>query len=401
VVERNPLIATTKNDDPVDRRHGLTTKLLRYIASALCGFSLVELGAFLTAAGVGGLQKAWQELMDSGQNTPYEAGVHEGQLVFPLVLASVVAMTFGVACGRFLLRTFPPALADQGGRGQAWKVVPHTIVFIGLYIVTSVSFALAFSAKSLTLLGSLMWSAPFVVLWAIASIGLFIYRHRQRRAFLDQPFVLFLRRFSTFSDRAVVALILSQVHYKVPVVFLTPTLSQAEDWDPYIVGFAGLKVMHPWRSAPIVIRARDEAWQDAADGLIRRARLILLDVSETSDALRTEAGMLDKAGRWPDTVCLRLAVPGKTPAAAFSGVRTIDYTKSWLRALPRMAMGLLILVIPAEYSTTGVYLFLPLLGLAPVATLVLFGWYYYSIFGRPAINQKAKVEVRTVLRVTD
>jgi hypothetical protein len=301
-----------------------------------------------------------------------------------------------VAFGRFLLRAFPPAIAGQGGRSQAWKVIPCAIVFIGLYIVGMGLGVSGAAANDPSAWLGLAWSTLFVVILAIASLGLFVSQYRQRQALLDQPFVLVLRRFSSFSDRAVVALILGQVPYKLRVVFLTPTLSRRGDWDPFVVGFAGLKMRHPWRSAPIVTRARDETWQDAAEGLIRRARLILLDVSETSGAVRAEVEMIDKADRWRETVCLRLAVSGETPAADFSGARTIDYTKSWLRALPRMALGSVFSFVAAEFPVVAAWaLGGPLLTLMAIA---LFAWLYYSVFVRPAVNKKAKVELRKVLR---
>jgi hypothetical protein len=244
----------------------------------------------------------------------------------------------------------------------------------------------------------------FAMLWASVALGLPVGRHRRRRAFLDQPFVLFLRRFSTFSDRAVIALILRQARYNVPVVFLTPTQSRPEDWDVFLVGFAGLKLLHPLRSAPIVIRARDDAWQAAADELIRRAHTILLDASETSGALRAETEMLDRADRWSDTVCLRLLVPGKDPVAGFSGVRTIDYTKSWVRAIPRMAIGLLVVLLgaafffPFAFAAVSAYVSLFLVGVITVAAAA---YYYYSAFVRPTINREAKVALKTVLHAVE
>jgi hypothetical protein len=39
------------------------------------------------------------------------------------------------------------------------------------------------------------------ILWATGAVGPLLVRHRRPRAFLESPFVLFLRRFSTFSDR--------------------------------------------------------------------------------------------------------------------------------------------------------------------------------------------------------
>jgi hypothetical protein len=194
--------------------------------------------------------------------------------------------------------------------------------------------------------------------------------------------------------------ILRQAAYNVPVVFLTPTLSRPGDWDLFLVGFAGLKWLHPWQSAPIVIRARDDAWQETAEELIRRAQTILLDASETSGALRAEAEMLDKAGRWSDTVCLRLLVPGKDdPVGGFSGARTLDYTKSWKRALPRMAMGLLVLVVAAFLVLMLISQIVPPSLSNPVAsiTLIAVAAYYFSIFVLPTINREAKVALRAAL----
>src|SRR5262249_43205879 len=159
--------------------------------------------------------------------------------------------------------------------------------------------------------------------------------------------------------------------------------------------------------APIVTRAQDAAWQGAADELIRRAQTILLDISDTSSALDTEVEMLNRTGRWPDTVCLRLLVPnassGKNPVDGFSGVRIIDYEKSWARALPRMMIGLLIVLfgvffaIPFEIAQ----LLIPstiVSWAAAVAIYVIAPAYYYAVFVRPSINRKAKVALRTILR---
>ena len=264
------------------------TKLESYLSAAWCGLSLLVIGAFLTIVS-GTLHKPGDDL-----------AFYLGQLEGKVLSGYVVVLTFGVASGRFLLRALPPPMADKRGSGRPWAVVLYAAAFVSLYMACVLGW-LGFLSSGTTEDSA---SLPFAVLWVIAAIGVLIHHHYKRRAFLERPFVLFLRRFSTFSDRAVVAVILRQAAYNVPVVFLTPTLSRAGDWDLFIVGFAGLKLFHPWRSAPIVIRAQDDAWQEAAEDLIRRAQTILLDVSDTSGALRAECEMLDRAGRWSDTVCL-------------------------------------------------------------------------------------------------
>jgi hypothetical protein len=114
--------------------------------------------------------------------------------------------------------------------------------------------------------------------------------------------------------------------------------------------------------------------------------------------------MLNRTGRWSDTVCLRLLVPGKDPVADFKGVRTIDYTKSWVRAIPRMAMGLPVVLFAAGFffvfmlAALSAYVSFFLIGVITVAGAAA---YYYSAFVRPTINRKAKVALRTVLRAAE
>lgn len=229
-------------------------------------------------------------------------------------------------------------------------------------------------------------------------------RTTSRLAILDRPFVLFLRRFSSFSDRAVVSLVLREAASGVPVVFLTPELSRPGDWDPFVVGFAGFKLLHPWQSIPIVLRASDHDWREAADQLIRRSRTILLDTSETSSAMRAEAEMIDNAGRWSDTVCLRLFArngsPSNDPFGGSTGARLIEYRKSWVRALPRMAIGFVIVLIVYEVLA-GPLLFIGSIFMrssALILTATMASYAYYSVFIRPTIDRKTKIALRAVLR---
>lgn len=365
--------------DFAQRRYGVTTKLLSYLSGAWCGTWLLAISILITYSS--GNQIA-ETLLSRGDNQERFFGRLLAGAVFGLFM-----LGFGVACGRFLLRALPPAMSDQGRIGRS-RAIAFYAAFTGFYIYGVFGFV---ALKPQAAIG-----APLLaMLWTIGAVGLLIHRHRRPRAFLDRPFVLFLRRFSTFSDRAVIALVLQQAANKVPVVFLTPTISRPGDWDPYLVGFAGLHLWHLWRSAPITIRVQDSAWQRAADELIRRAHTILLDTSETSSALRTETEMIDRAGRWPDTVCLNASSSEVPP---LSGARVIDYTKSWMRALPRMVIGFVIVLFGAFFFfLAGVITFDSSL-LALVVVVVAAPAYYYSVFVRPSINKEARVALGSLFR---
>jgi hypothetical protein len=385
---------------------------LSYLSAAWCGISLLAIGAFITAV----LGEVLLKLL----KTVFVSSEYQRVFVWIFfvagVLGSLIVLPLGLAFGRYLLRTLPFAMSDRG-RGQSGAVALY-VVYISLYFLflgvgeTLLSFNTTTVSYEEEEEIAIQLDLLLAMFWATGVIGLLIRRHRRLRSILDRPFVVFLRRFSTFPDRAVIALILKQAAYNVPVVFLTPTHSRPGDWDPYLVGFAGLKLLHPWRSAPIVIRVPHDAWQEAADELIRRAQTILLDTSETSSALRTEAEMLDRAGRWPDTVCLRLLVPSASTdtarVGALGGVRTIEYTKSWVRALPKMLIGLPIVLCAAIFFfissaslfaslywsvVFGVFHWVATVAVAPAAVA-----YYCSVFVLPTINRDAKLALRKVLR---
>jgi hypothetical protein len=356
--------------------------------------------------------------------------------VAAICIGGALDFVLGVAFGRFLLRAMPPRLVGETSRPQFVLIAVSICAglvgsFISLCSFWMPPFAVVMTRLSPSQFSSIAErnaaviqavfaeSVFFAVLWGTGAVGPLILRHGRPRAFLDRPFVLFLRRFSTFSDRTLVALILRQAKPGVPVVFLTPTQSRPRDWDPFLVGFAGLKVLHPLRSVPMVLRAQDDDWQRAADELISRAQTILVDTSTASASLRVEAEMIDKAGRWLDTVHLRsTARSAREFLGAFGNARCIDYFKSWTGALPRLAISLAIAILTAFVITAftvfgGSIVFFIVLSKVGVwngqmPDVVLFsivGFVFavvalvsYSIFWRPAVNRNAKVELRNVLR---
>ncbi len=371
----------------------IRVRFASFLSATWCGLVLLVFGALWIA--------------NSGRNllSARDVGELVAAVMSYLCFGGFFAFVLGVAFGRFLLRATPPHLMGRGKRRQ--------IAIVAVALCTALSGFCILAGFMFYGLARMDNNQPYgypgilAVFWATGAVGPLLLRHRKPRAFLDRPFVLFLRRFSTFSDRTVIALILRNAKAGMPVVFLTPTHSRPKDWDPFIVGLAGLKLVHPLRSVPIVLRARDDDWQRAADELIGRAQTILVDTSEGSGALGTEAEMIEKAGRWPNTVCLKhtsLAARRRQDSLdAFSNARCIDYSKSWTRALPRLAISLPIalfaaFVIGGYVSSQMTFppglIHLLVEGLVYVAITLIF----YSVFWRPAVNRNAKIELKRVLR---
>jgi hypothetical protein len=186
-----------------------------------------------------------------------------------------------------LLRAAPPHLSGK------IRIIP-----LGLLILIASGTALVIAdllpELHIYLSDQLLFVGSTVV-WLAGALILVGSRQLRPRAFLDKPFVLYLRRFSTSSDRAVISVVLKASPSGVPVVFLTPTRTRAGDWNPFLIGFAGIRVRNPFRSTPIILRAKDDEWEGAAEELIHHARLIIIDMSEGSGAIQMEIALISKA----------------------------------------------------------------------------------------------------------
>ena len=377
------------------RKYGIGTRFLSYLAAIWCGSVLFVLEVLWIVVFV--------DLIPTAYRTHTFLGF-SGALIL-LCVGTVCQFVLGVAFGRFLVRAMPPQPLDRTKGRHPIVIVLLVCALLTGSMVWLVDTELAVNSWAESEHGkedaAKVVALLFVILWIIGAVGPLILRHVRPRAFLHRPFVLFLRRFSTFSDRTLVSLILKEAKDGVPVVFLTPARSRPKDWNPFLVGFAGLKLRHPLRSVPIVLRARDDSWQRVADELIIRAQMILIDASGGGAALQAEAEMVEKGERWSDTVHLRYTpcTPGNDRGSigAFENARCIEYSKSWMRALPRMAVSLVIILPVAALAA----LFL----LASWKIGLLHGLVFFilvliscSMVWSQGVSRDAKIELRKVLR---
>jgi hypothetical protein len=387
------------------RRYGSTIRVLSYLSEAWCALGIIAVGALLMASCGGTILKTLAYPDATGPELA-------GELFGLGVACAFIVLASGLGLGRFVLRAVPLRYLEGAHRGwfDAIRAVLLCFCLGSVLVFAAGMFSLASGGDNATSnmtdqtqLAGFGMSAILAVLCVCCVAVLLVLHYRKPRGFLDRPFVLFLRRFSTFSDRAVIGLILNKAPSGVPVVFLTPIISRPADWDPFVVGFAGLKILRPWRSMPIVLRASNDEWQSAAEELIRRAQTILLDTSETSSAMRAECELINTTNRWSDTVCLRLFRDSQTCGDDLLGyvanARVIDYKKSWVRAIPRLVLGLVLIILTAEFFAAPLAILTPT-SMRPLALILI--WLiaisaYYSAFMRPSIDRKAKMSLKAVL----
>ena len=377
------------------------------ISALMCAIFILLVGALMMTS--------WMDsILRIDVNSPYYSGARLAGNAIGLLLLLAIIIYCGIAFGRFILRAAPPQLAGRVRLGLILITIPLaficTITSGGLLLYINRSNNLL-EASAFPYLATI-YVVPLLTWWAGVVIPLYE-RRLNPCAFLDRPFVLFLRRFSNFSDRMVINLILRQIPLGKPLVLLTPTRSRAGDWNPFLVGFAGMKLLHPFRSVPFIIGSPDGEWEQAAQFLMHHAQIIVFDISEGSDAIEKEFAMISQAAYLPKTVFLKEDAAEANSELKhdikLGSAQIIYYRKSWIRGLPRMLLGLVALmfsqVATPVFVVAGLLVVLTdrILGLPPSRTLILlFGlpplaWLYYSFFVRPSVDSAAKTSLRKIL----
>lgn len=378
--------------------------LLARISAFCSGFFLLLIGAIFITNWV---NQTIGISLSIGALHPYDdVGVFAGYIIASATQLAIV-LYFGVAFSRFILRVMPPPPSGTLRPTVLLLTTPATI-FCFLFsaaLLASSQHATWAQQVGLSPLTIAIYSLAFLTWWGGVIFPLFGRRLKQR-SYLNRPFVFFLRRFSSFSDRVVLNQILRKMPSEKSVVFLVPINSRAGDWNPFLVGFAGMKLLHPFRSIPVILGSPNNDWKQAAEFLMLRAQIVVVDISERSDSIKEELEMISQHDCWAKTILLKDTTASTTyKVEQYIGskdAQIIYYRKSWLRSLPRMILG--------SFTVVGFLLIFGLLAsllslLNPVLIrpCLIFGlltwiWSYCSLFVRPSIDHASNSSFTEMLQ---
>lgn len=360
------------------------------MAAALSGLFLFVLGGVpVFVYWIVGGKGLWPELTEIG------------------VLA-VVSFPIGIVFSRFLLRALP--VRADGQRRIYLVCIVGAVFLIGIVLLTAILFAIPIDSAAPD--GYPPGSAVAFIAWMLGAGIPFMMRHIAPRHFLSRSYVLFLRRFYSFSDRVIVGAVLKAAPAGSPVTFLLAPLSTAGDWNPYSVGMAGFKPWRPIHSLPIELHSV-EPWEGNARTLIENAELVILDGTEGSGAISAEMAMIDDGGFAEKTLVLA-PKDASTDGDSFAdiggrGSPTVRYQKTWLRALPGMLMGALgcaavVLSVAtgaltpadrADWEITDLQLWMtPEVALSTIIALLLF----VVLFVRQTVDRQTEKALKRWLR---
>ncbi len=217
-------------------------------------------------------------------------------------------------------------------------------------------------------------------------------------------YVLFLRRFQSFSDREVVASVLRATSGRLPVVLLLSPVRGPGNWDPMTVSLAGATVIAPWRTLPRFLVAGDEAWEREVARLIDGATSIVVDTTARSESVGAELHLLRSLGALDRTIALVEEAPDAPCAGGVEATFTVSYARAWRWATPRIALSAL-----AALAVTGLARWLveagslpvpewrSLPGLAFVAACTILASSTFATVARPGLPPRVAKEVRRYL----
>lgn len=299
--------------------------------------------------------------------------------------AGIVGFYGSFAMARYVARLFPIKLSGTPRIG----LILTTAVAAAMYsfiVLQSPSFGRDNFLTMMPMTALLLGTAAWTLFWQTRSIRS-----------LNGPFILYLRRFSSFADRSLMAAFLRARGHGYRAVFLTPVIEAGANLGPMVTAFSGTRLWRPLASCPIPVAARSVDWQDQVEELARAAACIVIDVSDRSPAIALELEIVERC-KSPDSV-LWLADQAQTDVPHAG--RVVRYRRSWPAAMPRIVLEMLAVGACAFLLANALYADPRLAGLMPWLSFVA-GFCLLAVatpvIVQPSVSRQAHREIRDGLR---
>ncbi|GEM_PF-6857360 len=206
-------------------------------------------------------------------------------------LAILISVPAATALARFALRLWPIDLDCPRSR-RIWHVTRGILVVAVLNTrvppLSSLPDLLTFPRDVVSFsrwLISLSTSVGLIAMW-VGAVFMVSVAHLSYSRLMRGPYVLFLRRFSSFADRILMGDFLRSIPEGLRPVFMASPPTSPANWDFWLWAFSGLRFRHPLRSLPLQFKARDPSWIGNVANFVRGARCIV--VEETTPSLSIE-----------------------------------------------------------------------------------------------------------------
>lgn len=326
-------------------------------------------------------------------------------LTVPLVIyLSYVSFRWSYRVASNILQRLSPIMTDPYN-GTSKAESHHSSVMACLFIFSVASIFELFSFGFPALLAQPVRFAP-IACWALSvlfPLALMFHdkshrwdwarrlnRFRTRSAINTGPFVLLLRRFSGFSDHALLAALPRLLPQPVPIVLLVPNKADLYSWDALALALATTFFRRP-ASGVTMLSAPVDDWETAVCDLATNSTCIIFDFSDDSVSIRKELSILEKVNCIDRTIFIsnNPHMPNSHPAVFYKPNWTIGFR----RVVSAMAFGIIVIssFIFSSLATTpnspiDLVIAVEMLALGIIFLLVLFVWSFRPMIGFQSEN---------------
>ncbi len=312
-----------------------------------------------------------------------------------VVVRLFASYLMGYMLGRLYLRLHP-FHCDESDLGFRWGgFVMSTVYLASIYAVF-----LHWVELSLSLL--------IYVFCILIPFYTAVLKFTGRKVFRgDIPYVVFLRRFNRYADRAIMGTVLNTLPSGLSAAFLISQSRRLTTWDPMVTLLNGITRGNPSRGLPFYLISKDDTWAQNVQRMLDKASSVVMDISDPSESIRQEVSLL-ATGSMLDRVLF--LINHKTSAAALEFLQThgvdcaqariVVYRRSWMRAAPRMIVGL----AGTFYSMTILFYSLQLFEpsfsnfAANLSTLISTLILFPIFFVKPSIDRDSSVRIKSFLK---
>lgn len=262
--------------------------------------------------------------------------------VAALILSALISLPAATALARFALRTYPINLSISGTKFHLGLVVALSLGILGYgFSVDWPTTLLPPSASEGNTESFVLWCVELCLFSAMTglwfgAIAIAINTYGRNTNSPERPYVLFLRRFSTFSDRVLIAEIIKATPSGMHCAFITSPGTSPANWDFFTWAFAGLRFMHPIRDIPLHFQTSDLWWTHHVEELIKNAACIVFDETAKSASMEIERELISRNADLAHCVYLRMKntqLENRQAGMVGNCKVTIEYRKTYVRAL--------------------------------------------------------------------
>jgi len=308
------------------------------------------------------------------------------------ILEIVVCYIYGLMSSRLILRMIPQKIEKR----------KYTF-FDYLLVLFTTTITLITLVYLLSLTNQIIYKY-FIFIFIYLSVFIIVLKKNYFTNYFERGkvYILFLRRFNTFSDKSLIISINKVLPQNVSIAYLLPQQYKLSSWDPFINFISGFSIFNPLRKMPTFFSSSNSTWKKDVEELIKNADKIIIDISESSDSMLEELQMITTTNSIDKTLFLydnysedyqRLLNSYGIDEKKYES-RIVDYSKSWLNAFPRMFIGFLLSYLSIfvfEYAFYHIFFNIDRTNyVLSLAFFIFTVFIYLTIFHKPLIPNSSK-----------